>query len=190
MDGVSVQQAEPAAARSLPPMEVTPKAPESQGGGEPGLELVEGISPGLKQKINVSQSEKGRQAFEKELHSKNQTSKMPSREDRGCCVCCPIIDEVHPFRRKWDMVQVAALFYVAILVPIRTGFAIELKVLTIEWMIELCVDVSSLPQIWRVRTCDSLGLFCSERMLVLTWHVTGLFHLRYLPQSPDELLQP
>ena len=39
------------------------------------------------------------------------------------------------------MVQVLALFYVAVLVPLRTGFGIELDPGTTGWWIELVVDV-------------------------------------------------
>jgi hypothetical protein len=57
------------------------------------------------------------------------------------CCCCAVIDESAPFRRRWDMVQVVALLYVAVLVPIRTGFSQELEPLSSAWWVELCVDV-------------------------------------------------
>lgn len=62
------------------------------------------------------------------------------KEQKICC-CCTVIDEAAPFRRRWDMIQVVALLYVALLVPMRTGFAIELEPLTPEWWLELAVDV-------------------------------------------------
>ena len=39
------------------------------------------------------------------------------------------------------MLQILALAYVAVLVPTRTGFSIELEAFAWEWWVELLVDV-------------------------------------------------
>ncbi len=54
---------------------------------------------------------------------------------------CPVLHPDHVYRKRWDMAQVIALLYVAILVPARTGFSIDLELGTWEWILELCVDV-------------------------------------------------
>ncbi len=61
-------------------------------------------------------------------------------EQRDTLCCCTVIDEASSFRKRWDVVQVLALFYVAVLVPLRTGFGIELDPGTVGWWIELVVD--------------------------------------------------
>lgn len=51
---------------------------------------------------------------------------------------------LHPdsrFRAKWDIAQVCALVYVALLVPTRTGFGIEIEPFSIEWWVELVADM-------------------------------------------------
>ena len=46
------------------------------------------------------------------------------------------------FRKKWDMIQVFALGYVALIVPIRTGFPTgDLAVNSFAWWLELVVDL-------------------------------------------------
>eukprot|EP01050_Picozoa_sp_SAG11_P022133 SAG11_NODE_4105_length_2063_cov_1.399185_2_plen_201_part_00 len=51
---------------------------------------------------------------------------------------------IHPdgcFRRGWDAMQVTMLLYVAILVPVRTGFQQELKPGSWPWWLELATDL-------------------------------------------------
>ena len=55
--------------------------------------------------------------------------------------CLPIIMPDGEFRKWWDSAQVVALFYVAIMVPIRIGFAREMTPLTAEWFVELLTDI-------------------------------------------------
>jgi hypothetical protein len=43
------------------------------------------------------------------------------------------IDPRRTWREVWDLVQAAVLFYVAIIVPYRIGFDVQLKVLGGGW---------------------------------------------------------
>jgi hypothetical protein len=52
-----------------------------------------------------------------------------------------MIHPEHTFRKRWDVAQVFALVYVAILVPVRTGFSLDLELFSAGWVIELVVDV-------------------------------------------------
>ena len=45
------------------------------------------------------------------------------------------------FSMYWDLVQVCVLLYVAMLVPIRTAFEVDLELFAIAWWIELVVDI-------------------------------------------------
>jgi CRP-like cAMP-binding protein len=66
-----------------------------------------------------------------------QRALLKDDPDKGCPVLHP---EGWP-RQVWDWVQVAALLYVGILVPVRVGFGIELEPLTAGWWLELVVDI-------------------------------------------------
>ena len=47
-------------------------------------------------------------------------------EQPTCCDrCFPIQTEDSKFRKTWDKIQIVALLYVAVLVPIRSGFDLE-----------------------------------------------------------------
>ena len=45
------------------------------------------------------------------------------------------------FSARWDAAQFFALLYVAVLVPVRTGFLIDLEPGSFSWFVELAVDV-------------------------------------------------
>ena len=48
------------------------------------------------------------------------------------------------FRRQWDVVQVLLLLYVAVMVPLRTGFddrGLMMEPLSALWWMELMVDL-------------------------------------------------
>ena len=45
------------------------------------------------------------------------------------------------FRRNWDLIQVAMLFYVALAVPLRIGFDVEAKPSEIMFYFEMLIDV-------------------------------------------------
>jgi hypothetical protein len=62
----------------------------------------------------------------------------PASAHRGRC---PIYHPDGVVRKRWDMVQVFALLYVALLVPFRTGFGIDLEPFHFEWWLELVVDL-------------------------------------------------
>ena len=61
-----------------------------------------------------------------------------------CCSCwlhdLPVLDPDSRSRLRWDMAQVVALLYVALTVPIRTGFNQDLRPLDTGWWVELVVD--------------------------------------------------
>ena len=61
-----------------------------------------------------------------------------AEKERGCL---PVIMPDGRFRKWWDSTQVVALFYVAVMVPIRIGFAREMDPLSAEWFVELVTDV-------------------------------------------------
>eukprot|EP01043_Picozoa_sp_COSAG02_P022046 COSAG02_NODE_1134_length_14376_cov_382.343700_2_plen_705_part_00 len=69
------------------------------------------------------------------------TEVEPDDKQQETLCCCTVIDEASSFRKRWDMVQVLALFYVAVVVPLRTGFGIELDPGSAGWWMELVVDV-------------------------------------------------
>jgi hypothetical protein len=76
---------------------------------------------------------------------------------RGAPNC--FIDPDGVFRAHWDQVQVAALFYVAILVPLRVGFSLELELLSFSWWVELVVDIYFITDICLNRAWMHLNLF-------------------------------
>ncbi len=69
----------------------------------------------------------------------------------------------HVYRKRWDMVQVVALLYVAILVPARTGFAIDLEPGSWTWWLELCVDVYFIGDIFVNCTPGTAMLFLAAK---------------------------
>ena len=58
---------------------------------------------------------------------------------------CPVCNPEKAFRKRWDIAQVVALVYVAVLVPVRTGFAeldsMELKPFHFNWFLDAFVDL-------------------------------------------------
>ena len=54
---------------------------------------------------------------------------------------CPVLHPEHWFQAKWDVAQVFALLYFAILVPVRIGFSIDLEPGSVEWTVELLFDI-------------------------------------------------
>ena len=52
-----------------------------------------------------------------------------------------LIDPEGKFRRRWDVLQMVLLVYVAILVPLRLGFEIEVPWLSAGFWVEFLVDV-------------------------------------------------
>ena len=61
-----------------------------------------------------------------------------------CCTRYKPIEADGRFRRWWDAVQVVLLLYVAIMVPLRTGFddrGLMMAPLTFLWWIELLIDL-------------------------------------------------
>jgi hypothetical protein len=61
-----------------------------------------------------------------------------------CCGRCKPIEGDGKFRRAWDAVQVLLLLYVAVMVPLRTGFdesGAMVAPLTPLWWVELVVDL-------------------------------------------------
>ena len=69
----------------------------------------------------------------------------------------------HVYRKRWDAVQVVALLYVAILVPARTGFAIDLELGSWTWWLELCVDLYFIGDIFVNCTPGSAMLFLTTK---------------------------
>ena len=62
---------------------------------------------------------------------------------RRCCRRWKPIEADGPLRRRWDAVQVMLLLYVAVVVPLRTGFddtGIMVSPFTAMWWFELAVD--------------------------------------------------
>ena len=64
------------------------------------------------------------------------------------------------FRKLWDISQILALFYVALLVPVRTGFGIELCPGTGGWWIELMTGMG---------TSSHTALTCATRIGGAVW---------------------
>jgi hypothetical protein len=97
---------------------------------EPGTHLVDG------QHIPVSVT-----AFTANAdlaHQSGAFGRLSLTQGAGCGLL------LHPdgqFRKIWDLVQVFALAYVAVLVPFRTGFEVDLDVLSAAWFIEMIVDI-------------------------------------------------
>jgi hypothetical protein len=62
----------------------------------------------------------------------------------SCCRCWRMLPVIYPeskLRLRWDAIQAVALLYVALMVPIRTGFFADPTVLSAGWWIELAVDI-------------------------------------------------
>ena len=62
----------------------------------------------------------------------------------GCCGGwrrLPVINPDSTMRTRWDIAQATALLYVALMVPVRTGFFADPPVLSAGWWLELGVDV-------------------------------------------------
>ena len=82
---------------------------------------------------------------------KNATQRSPTTQawERGVAAImvddstpvCPILHPEHRFRKTWDFAQIFALIYVAVFVPVRTGFDIVLEPGSMQWVVELIVDV-------------------------------------------------
>ena len=73
-------------------------------------------------------------------------------EQPTCCDrCFPIQTEDSKFRKTWDKIQIVALLYVAVLVPIRSGFDLEdleLEPLHFDWWIDVLVDLYFIADIF------------------------------------------
>ena len=78
---------------------------------------------------------------EEELHD-DRCARYLERD--CCCGHCKPIEGDGLFRRWWDAVQVLLLLYVALMVPLRTGFDTSNTMITPLsglWWLELLVDV-------------------------------------------------
>lgn len=52
-----------------------------------------------------------------------------------------VLNPESPFRRKWDVVQILLLTYVAIVVPFRVGFTVSLDLWTLGFFFDAAVDI-------------------------------------------------
>eukprot|EP01047_Picozoa_sp_COSAG01_P024022 COSAG01_NODE_1471_length_10198_cov_4.595703_2_plen_586_part_00 len=59
-----------------------------------------------------------------------------------------VLPPSHKFRKIWDLIQILMLLYVAVLIPQRIGFDIDLELLTWKWFIELIVDTYFIADIF------------------------------------------
>ena len=91
---------------------------------------------------------------------------------KACCdSVCPIIKMDSKARQHWDKIQVIALMYVAVLVPIRTGFEIELQPFEYDWWLDLLVDLYFITvSSQAICRCLCCFWFDFERLLVMTGH--------------------
>jgi hypothetical protein len=95
-------------------------------------------------------------------HKKEEGMAMKEVEHRlraGNTAGC-MIKPQGKLRWWWDMLQVFALVYVALLVPLRTGFALELVLFSWQWWVELLVDVYFIVDIFLNCTAVRLILYC------------------------------
>ena len=95
-------------------------------------------------------------------HKKQEAMAMKQVEQRlraGSATGCMIEPEGN-LRVRWDTFQVLALFYVALLVPLRVGFALELVQFSFQWWLELLVDIYFIADIFLNCTIVQLILYC------------------------------
>ena len=82
------------------------------------------------------------------------------------------------FRKRWDLVQVVMLFYVASMVPLRIGFDREAEPWTVAFLIEAFVDIYFVIDIgvqFRSAFYDDKELIIDTRMIAARYMRTWFF---------------
>ena len=105
-----------------------------------------------------------------------------SRSPRMLCNNARQAAVVHPsegkFRKTWDFVQSFLLVYVAVMVPLRMGFSMEVEGGSAGWTVELIVDLYFIADIvfnFRTGTYDSDGVLIYDRPEIRRRYMKGWF---------------
>ena len=115
------------------------------------------VEPLLKQEEEAVAKEDYEQAMR---HKQEEDVAMKEVEHRLRATGC-MIEPEGKLRVRWDTFQVLALFYVALLVPLRMGFALELVLFSFEWWVELLFDMYFIADIFLNCTTVPLILHCT-----------------------------
>lgn len=91
---------------------------------------------------------------------------------------CPVLHPDHVYRKRWDTAQVISLLYVAILVPARTGFGIDLEFGTWEWWLELSVDLYFICDIIVNCVCSIVTVFSRSQAALSALTLFAAFPVR------------
>jgi hypothetical protein len=118
------------------------------------------VEPLLKQEEEAVAKEDYEQAMRHKKEAGMAMKEVEHRNRAPSTTGCMIEPEGN-LRVRWDTFQVLALFYVALLVPLRVGFALELVLFSFEWWVELLVDVYFIADIFLNCTTVPWILHCT-----------------------------
>ena len=92
---------------------------------------------------------------------------------RCCCwISGWIRDPDSHFSATWDLVQVALLLYVAVTVPLRAGFELEVPLWSVGFFVDMAIDVYFVTDIclnFRTAFYDEHGV-CEDRGSYIAWY--------------------
>ena len=104
---------------------------------------------------------------------------------------CPVCNPEKTFRKRWDIAQVFFLVYVALLVPVRTGFgdlnSIELKPFHFAWFVDACVDLYFIVDIvvnFRTGYIDADGMIENRPGLIARHYLRTWFIIDFVSCLP------
>eukprot|EP01043_Picozoa_sp_COSAG02_P022232 COSAG02_NODE_1150_length_14208_cov_5.805231_3_plen_258_part_00 len=104
-----------------------------------------GMIGALNREVTVARAAHGDELGTSSQHDELQGNRCAQMmECDWCCGHYKPIEADGRFRRYWDAAQVVLLLYVAVMVPLRTGFddrGLMMQPLTTLWWIELMVDL-------------------------------------------------
>ena len=96
---------------------------------------------------------------------------------RCCCwISGWIRDPDSHFSATWDLVQVALLLYVAVTVPLRAGFELEVPLWSVGFFVDMAIDVYFVTDIclnFRTAFYDEHGV-CEDRGSYIAWYSTEI----------------